>query len=161
MGSIRKRSSRWSIRFYDHTGRQREECGFRTKSEAKRILAIREASRALGAPVVPGRVTFTEAMDDVLNHYRVNGLRSLADAERRIDKHLTPYFGRCRMTSITTSCIREYQAHRQTEGAANASINREVGLIRRGFRLCQQAGKLHHRPHTPMLKEAPPRQGFL
>ena len=87
MGQIRTRGSRpYSIRFYDHTGRQREECGFKTKSEAKRALALREGSKARGEPVAPGHVCFNEAMKDVITHYKVNGLRSLPDAERRIEK---------------------------------------------------------------------------
>ena len=162
MGSIRKHhSSKYSIRYYDHTRKQREEYGFKTKTAAKRVLALREGSKARGEPVTPGHMEFAEAVGDVITHYEVNGLRSLPDAKRRIDKHLLPHFGRRRMTSITTACVRTYQAERQAEGASNGSINREVGLVRRAFRLAQQAGKLHHRPHTPMLKEAPPRQGFL
>lgn len=164
MGSIRKRGKHWSIRYYDANGVQVEETvRSERKGDAIRLLKLREGALARGEPVTAnaGKVTFADAMQDVVNHYTTNGLRSLPDVERHIRKHLVPFFGGRRMSAITTAHIRSYQAHRQAEGAANGSINREIALVRRAFRLCQQAGKLHHRPHTPMLKEAPPRQGFL
>jgi hypothetical protein len=42
----------------------------------------------------------------VLNDYRVNGKKSYDEVDRRITKHLTPYFGGRRMTSVTTADVR-------------------------------------------------------
>lgn len=164
MGSVRRRGRHWSIRYYDVNGVQVEETvKSERKGDALHVLKLREGALARGEPVTAkvGKVTFTEAVKDVVNHYTTNGLKSLPDVERRITKHLVPYFGRRRLASITTADVRAYQKRRKLEGAAAGSINREIALVRRAFRLCQQAGKIHYRPHTPMLKEAPPRQGFL
>ena len=93
--------------------------------------------------------------------YRVNNKRSLRDVERRIRLHLEPVFGGRRMASITTADARAYTGGRQEVGAANATINRELAILKRAFRLAEQAGKLLHRPFIPMLAEDNVRTGFF
>jgi integrase len=63
--------------------------------------------------------------------------------------------------AITTDALRAYVLKRQEAKAANGTINRELSLLRRAFGLAVEDGKLRHAPHFPMLKEAPPRKGFL
>ena len=77
---------------------------------AKRLLRLREGDIERGIPITPkvGRLPFEEAAEDLLNDYRVNGRRSLAVAERRIRKHLTPFFGGRRMAAITTADVRSF-----------------------------------------------------
>jgi len=55
--------------------------------------------------------------------------------------------------------VRAYCEHRQDEGASNGTINRELTVLKRAFRLAEQAGKVLHTPHVPMLREAEPRSG--
>ena len=86
-----------------------------------------------------------------MTDYTVNGKRSLRDVTRRIRLHLEPFFGGRRMASITTTDARTYTAIRQEAGAANATVNRELAILKRAFRLAEQAGKLLHRPFIPML----------
>src|SRR5438093_9744005 len=62
-----------------------------------------------------GQLRFEEAAQDVINDYRTNGKRSLKVLQRRITKHLEPFFGGRRMASITTSDIRQYIAKRQSD----------------------------------------------
>jgi integrase len=78
-----------------------------------------------------------------------------------VDKHLAPYFKGRRLGGVTTSNIRAYIAARQQEGASNATINRELAALKRMFTLAVQAGKLHARPHIPMLQEDNVRAGFF
>jgi integrase len=132
---------------------------------------------------------FEEAADDILNDYRVNGKKSLAVVERRLRKHLTPFFGGRRMTTITTALVRSYVLQRQTEstvtrraydivrkdgtittvpeqvrtvaGVSNAEINRELTILKRIFSLAVQSGKLLHKPHIPLLREDNTRVGFF
>jgi integrase len=91
----------------------------------------------------------------------LNGKRSLGDVERRITLHLMPYFGGLRMSAVTTATIRSYVAERQDKGAENATINRELSIVKRAFRLASQAGKLLYVPHVPMLREDNVRTGFF
>jgi integrase len=50
---------------------------------------------------------------------------------------------------------------RQEDGAANATINRELSALKRMFTLACQAGKLLAAPHIPMLEENNVRRGFF
>jgi integrase len=134
-----------------------------------------------------GRLKFEEAAADLLNDYTTNGKKSLVVVERRVRKHLAPFFEGWRMANITTADVREYIAKRQTENtvlvrkakafttpdgkqelqpeerrpASNAEINRELALLKRMFTLAVQAGKLLHRPHIPLLREDNVRKGFF
>ncbi len=155
------------------------------------MLRLREGDIERGVAVTPkvGRIRFDEAVTDVLNDYRTNRKRSLDDVERRIEKHLKPFFGNRRMVSITTADIREYVASRQKEttvsrkaytftardgtvrhvpeqrrtitGVSNGEINRELTALKRSFNLAIQAGKLLQKPHIPFLKEDNVRVGFF
>lgn len=159
----RRQSRVWWVRYY-RNGRRHEESSHSTKKTvAERLLALREGAVAAGEPVsaAVGRLTFDQAVADVLADYRVNGKRSLALVETRIRLHLEPYFGGRRMAAITTADARAYTAARQAEGAANATINRELEILRRAFRLAEQAGTVLHRPHVPMLTEDNARTGFF
>ena len=65
------------------------------------------------------------------------------------------------MASITTAEIRAYVAARLEQGAEHATINRELVIPKRAFRLSLQAGKLLHIPYVPMLREENVRSGFF
>ena len=108
-----------------------------------------------------GSLTFDDATKDVIADYTVNARRSLAHLQRRLNKHLTPYFGGRKMSTITTADVRAFQKHRKDAGASNGEINRELAILNRAFTLAVQSGSLLHRPYIPMLKEAAPRQGFF
>lgn len=139
-----------------------------------------------GSPVDPdaGRITFEEAVVDLLNDYSMNRKKTLDDTRRRVRKHLAPCFGNRRMVTITTADLRAYIATRQADGFAvpqrrkgknavepetpasrrgvsPAEINRELTALKRMFSLAIQAGKLTHKPHFPMLREDNVRKGFL
>jgi integrase len=124
---------------------------------------VREGAIANGYPVTPkiGRLRFDEAAEDVLNDYRVNGKRSLDDVQRRFTLHLTPFFGGRRLSTLTTADVRTYIAQRQTEGASNGTVNRELTGLKRAFSLALQAGKLLAKPHIPLLRESNARSGFF
>ena len=65
------------------------------------------------------------------------------------------------MTAITTADARAYTDGRLRGGAAAASVNRELAIVKRMYVLAMQAEKLLHRPHIPMLREDNVRQGFF
>ena len=92
--------------------------------------------------------------------YKVNGHRSLGDAERNV-RHLRTTFGDDRALDITADRIAAYTNARLTEGAMPATVNRELAGLRRMFSLAVQAGKLPSRPHIAMLAEDNARQGFM
>ena len=107
------------------------------------------------------RLTFPAAARDVLDDYRINRKRSLVDVQRHVRLHLAPFFGRRRMASISTADIRHYVLQRQREGAKNATINRELAVLKRAFTLAIAEGMLPSRPRIPLLRENNVRRGFF
>jgi integrase len=101
------------------------------------------------------------AIQDVLTDYRINRRRSLGDVQRHVRLHLAPFFGRRRMAAITTADVRRYVAQRQDERAKNATINRELSVLKRAFTLAIAAGLLPSRPHISLLREDNVRRGFF
>ena len=163
MGEVRRRGQIWWLRYYREGRRHEESSRSRKKGDAERLLKLREGDVARGVPVTAkiGQLRFEEAATDLLTDYRVNGRRSTAHLERRTRLHLAPFFGGRRMSSLTTGHVRTYIDLRQAAGAANASINRELAVLKRMFTLAIAAGQLIHRPHIPMLREDNIRTGFF
>ena len=118
------------------------------------------AARSILGPQLP-RLTFRAAVRDVLDDYRMNRRRSLIDVERHVRLHLAPFFGRRRMAAITTPDVRRYVLRRQQEGVKNATINRELSVLKRAFTLAIAAATLASRPHIPLLREDNVRRGFF
>jgi integrase len=50
---------------------------------------------------------------------------------------------------------------RQTAGASNAEINRELALLKRAYNLAHQAARITKKPYIPRLVERNVRQGFF
>ena len=88
----------WWIKYYRDGQPMFESTGTTKEKKARDLLKLREGDITRGVPVTPktNRVTFKELTDDVLTNYRVNGKRSVQDAERRVHKHLLPFFGDCK-----------------------------------------------------------------
>lgn len=82
------------------------------------MLRDREGDVVRGVPISKdvGKITFDEAVTDLLNDYAMNRKRTHDDAQRRIKKHLSPFFGNRRMITITTTDLRAYVAKRQKDG---------------------------------------------
>ena len=119
---------------------------------------------APGSTVVPiglPRLTFRVAVRHVLDDYRINRRRSLTDVERHVRLHLAPFFARRRMAALTTADVRRYIVRRQDEGAKNATINRELSVLKRAFTLAIAAGILTSRPSIALLRENNVRRGFF
>ena len=124
MGELRQRGRVWWIRYYRNGKREEESSGSTKKTVAMELLRSREGKVADGVPVTArhSRFRFDAAAQDLLTEYRVNGRRSLDELQRRITKHLLPYFGGRRMASITTADVRAYIQHRQSKGSWRTGV---------------------------------------
>ena len=107
------------------------------------------------------RLTFAVAARDVLLDYQQNAHRSLPDVRRHVRLHLKPFFGSRPMAAIGPAGVRRYVARRQRDGARNATINRELSVLKRAFALAVASGRLRSRPHIPLLRENNVRRGFF
>ena len=138
------------------------------------MLRAREGAVEHGLPITPkvGRVSFEDAAQDLINDYIANQRRSLAAVQRRIEKHLSPFFRGRRLAAITTADIRAYVAKRkadviitgtgetqQTRPVSNAEINNELKVLSRMFSLAFEAGKVVYIPKVPKLAEHNARKG--
>ena len=163
MGTIYKRGRIWWIAYYRNNQQLCESTHSTDVVEARRQLRIREGKISEGIPITrrTGQVRIAEILDSVLTDYRLNGRRSTQDAEIRVRLHLAPAIGGRRASDFTTADVQAYALSRQKASAANGQINRELALLKRGFRLAVQSGLLAWRPHIPMLRESNVRKGFF
>ncbi len=134
-----------------------------TKKDAEAYLAEALRRRDLAGTETAGRRTIMgELFDDLLRDYRING-KDHRWAELRVRLHLGPAFGAIQARQVTTTAIQRYIARRQQEGAANATVNRELALLKRAFNLGKKhtPPKVSHLPYIPMLDEDNVRKGFF
>jgi integrase len=124
-------------------------------------------------PYDVSKTTVGELLELVRIDYKVNDLKSVRVMEQRVRLHLAPFFyivdeggnyaGGMRATQVTSEIINRYVIARQEAGATNATVNRELSILRRGFSLGIKATppKVSQCPNFPRLKESAPRKGFL
>ena len=158
----RKTASTWWVQYFVKGTRFRESSNSRSRPEAEAFLQQRLKAAALGNPVGPkaGKATFEDLAKILLDDYRANGRRSLARVEDAVG-HLHRFFAATHASQISGDLIARYIGSRQEEGAAPATINRELGALRRAFRLAQSAGKVVFRPEISMLPENNRREDFF
>ena len=165
MGHLYRQAGRshWQLKYYRDGQAIFESARTADKADAKRLLRQREAAIDRGDPVhiEARRVRFDEAARDLLNDYQIQGYRSRPCVERHIRLHLTPVFSGQPLVKITATKVRAYTMARQTAGAANSSINRELAVLKRMFSLAIQARLISHRPYISMLREDNARRGFF
>ena len=106
------------------------------------------------------KIRYKEAREDLTTHYESTGSRGLDEAGWRL-AHLDAYFQGWRLANITGDAIARYIAHRQSEGAANGTVNRELGVLVKMLRLAFEHNKLLRLPIVHKPKEAAPRSGFF
>ena len=164
MGSLYLRGNTWWIKYYRQGKCFRESSESTKKMVAKKLLARKEGDIAKGK--IPGvrfdKVIFEDLADNFLKDYKINQKKSLAKAQRSVN-HLKKSFERVRVPQITTPKINEFIESRINDGAANATINRELSALKRMLNLgAQQTPPIVDRvPHISMLIENNVRKGFF
>jgi integrase len=162
-GGIYKRGSIYWIRYWHRGTEYRESSDSDSEAQARKLLKqrIQEMGRP-GRFIGPSqdRVTFTDLAEMVRTDYAINRFRSAEHLTCRL-AHLSNYFANARAIDITSDRIQAYVAERQQSGASNATINRELAVLKRAFALALRAERLSHAPHIALLAENNARTGFV
>jgi integrase len=142
-----------------------ESSGSTLKMVAQEMLRDRleKIRQGLYCETPPRKITFQVLADDLLNDYRINRRHTIKDAESRIENHLQPFFGNYLAAAITTEKAREYLLLRREEGAADGTIQQELSLLKRAFRLASRATppKVARVPYIQMPRCDNVRKGFI
>jgi integrase len=164
MGSVYKRGAVFWIQYYRNGKPYRESTKSKKEADAKKLLKLREGEISQGK--LPGfyfdKVRFDELAEGLIRDYKLNGKKSI-DRVKQALIHLKKTFRDVRVTDITTPKIEKYVEKRLDEGAANATINRELSALRRMLNIGakQHPPKVNRVPFIPLLKENNVKKGFF
>jgi integrase len=140
----------------------RESANTIRKHEALALLRERltdiKAGRATGPDVT--KTTFEDLARQIEQDYEINKRDTLVRVQQSLD-HLRKSFGGNLAAAITSDRTTDYALQRKAEGAANATINRELAALKRAFRLASKARKVGFVPAIDMLREDNARKGFF
>ena len=161
----RKGSPYWWVKFYVASSPVYESTKTKDKSEAKRYLRRRLGEVATGQFVNhrAERLTIADLCQLVIEDYEDNGRRSLPDLRRQVRDHIDPSLGRLRAPAFGTHHVKHYINRRRSEGASDATINRELHTIRRGYRIAYRSDPplVSRVPYIAKLTENNVRRGFI
>jgi len=149
----------WTIRYYAG-GKPRKEGGYKSKGDAQKALTARLAQVHTGIVPTIGKATYEDLIELVTNDYAANERRSYRRVKVSL-AHLGKTFRGMPARAITEIMLDKYIAARREEGASNASVNRELQVLRRGFRLARKKKLVQIIPEFSLLAEHNARKGFF
>jgi integrase len=156
--AVRKLGKYYQIDYYVGKKRIREVLkGVTTKRDAEETE--RERLRSSSGPIEFKR--FEGMARWFLTHPDKQSKKTLDRDQQRFEKHLLPYFGHCKPHDINSSMVDDYKVRRQRQFAANATINRELSLLKSIFRFALKKGKVPRVPSIDLLPEDNKRQRFI
>ena len=133
----RKDSKFWWIAPWIEGRQVAQSSGTADYYEAWDRLRTLEGKVAEGIPITPqtGKWLVRDLVADVETDYANKEFASIDDLKRRIKKHINPAIGHLRADQVRPSVIRDYIKRRKDAGASNASVMRELAILKRAFRL--------------------------
>ena len=79
--------------------------------------------------------TFKDMMDKFMKEYAPKVSSNMQRSYTTSLKHLNPFFGESNLLSISPKMVSRYKVLRNDEGAAPASVNRELSMLSKAFNL--------------------------
>ncbi len=143
-------------------GRARMSTGCRAEEEAQRWAVERlvemRRGHLVGAKAVALRWDDLERM--LLDRWEADGRRGMMQSVARL-RHLRRAFAGWRVEAITTDRVTAYAVRRRAEGAAVGTVNLSLAILRRGFSLAREAGRIDAIPIIHRLPGALHRTGTV
>ncbi len=154
----RARSPYWQLRYPDQHGHLVDESsGTTDRRTAQRLLDHKAYQASVG--LLPGTATFERIIEHLVNDARARGLRSVARMARA-GKALCAKFEGYRAEQIDRGLLAEYVAKR-LEQAAPDTVNYELSIARRAYRLARESRLVTSLPVFPLIRHLRVRKGFL
>jgi integrase len=98
--------------------------------------------------------TFSQLIDKFMVEYAPKKSLNMQRSYANSLKHLIPFFGDFHLVSISSKTISRYKVLRRNEGAAPASINRELALLSKAFSLAVDEWEwIKHKPFRKVSRE--------
>jgi integrase len=160
------RGTIWWVKYYvpGETHPRRESSGSTSKQDAVRLLNTRR-KEIDDRKVSSSTATVNDLLKLYLGDQKRQKRHSYRSAEGFVRLHLDPAFGLIRAATLGTKHIKAFIEQKQTAGYANASINRWLEALRRGYALgLQELPPLVYAApdiESLMLDEDNVREGFL
>jgi integrase len=158
-GELRKARLYW-IAYRVGDQRRREPAKTANRQAAETLLRTRLSALDRGEVPATGTAKWEDLAALIRADYLAHGRRSTARLELSL-RHLGEAFAGQRAASITAERVSAYAARRLEDGAARATVNRELAALRRALRLGHRSGRLAVVPHIQQLREANVREGFF
>jgi len=154
----------WWMKFYDNGKPVYQSTEKMEKREAQAVLKRAEGKVLDGQQEGSAihRTKFEDLIALLQQEYVLEGRKTWSRREYNLAR-LTPVFGGMRIKAITTDKLQAFITKRLQEGAASASVNRDLDCLRRMMVLGsrQTPPKVGRIPHFPKLAEHNVREGFL
>lgn len=162
-GSVFIRGAVYWIQYRLNGRRLCESANTSDKATAENLLRQKIGQIAAAGEIVSSKATISDLCQLVVGDYEMRSLRDLPRVKMRIRAHIGRLFGKIAAVRLGTHQVRVYVKTRQDEGAGNATINRELAILRRGFALAAREDPplIRKPPYIPTLEESEPREGFI
>jgi integrase len=165
-GSLFKdaRSPYWQMSYWNGWRQVRESARTADRREALELLNQKLSNLSLQkrGGVGPEQIKIETLLSLLIDEYRRQDKADLYITGLRVQRHLRPRLGCKKTWKLTSRDIREYIDVR-AETASNATINRELSILRRAYNLgaLEDPPLVYRVPRIPKLKEDNVREGFI
>jgi integrase len=134
----------------------RRRVRFKTRKQAERFLAETTTQAARGDYVPPARVpTFGEVAEDWYAGKRDRRPSHVADLRSRLDKHIVPILGSCKIDRVTVVAIEKLRDGLRDAGYAHRTINCILRIMSAVFRLAIKRGQCSKDPVASVERARP------
>jgi len=169
-GGLEQIGEIWYFTFYNLKGKQVRRSS-KSKLKSVAIAMLQDAQDAMKKGTEAAwihKLKYEDIRAILVADYLDSGKATLKDEELLISgrkgvlKTLDDFFGGMKVQAITTDVLRNFVAHRKEEDDVEGpTVNRNLAMIRRMFKLAQREGKVSNTPYFPMQQESEPREGFV